>query len=159
LKKISESAREVIDSLSAIVWSLNPRNDGMDNLVGYLREYASEILEATPINGTFDFPAEIPTTSLSAEARRNIFLTMKEAINNTIKHSGATCVKISLSIASGRLRITIEDDGRGFVLEDLSQHGNGLANMRKRIEEIGGTFAITSQHGKGTAIHLSVPVS
>lgn len=158
LQNISQTARDVVDSISAIVWAINPQNDRLDNLAGYLREYASGYFEITPITCRFDFPGELPNYPLSAETRRNIFLTMKEAINNIVKHSSATAVQICLRISGRQVELSIEDNGKGFVMEDISKFGNGLINMRKRIENIGGSFDIHSQLESGTRIRLIVPV-
>jgi signal transduction histidine kinase/streptogramin lyase len=159
LQNISQTAREVIDSISAIVWSINPKNDKLDNLAGYIREYASEIFEITPIQCRFDFPDEVPSIPLTAEARRSIFLTMKEALNNIVKHSAATRVEIGLEFKEGQIELRINDEGKGFAPQEPSRYGNGLINMRKRIEDIGGNFEMASQPGQGTKIRLTVPVA
>ncbi len=159
LRNISQTAREVVDSIGAIVWAINPKNDRLDNLAGYIREYASDYFEMTPINCRFDFPEELPDHPLSAEVRRNIFLTMKEAMNNVVKHSGATAVRIYLGLCGRHVEISIEDNGRGFVIDDVSRFGNGLINMRKRVETINGKFDIQSQPEGGTRILVSVPLT
>ena len=159
LQNISQTSREVVDSISAIVWAINPKNDRLDNLAGYLREYASDYFEITPIHCRFDFPDELPSDPLSSVVRRNIFLTVKEAIHNIVKHSAATAVHIRLSLAGRQLEIGIEDNGKGFLMEDISRYGNGLNNMRKRIESINGKFDIQSQPGGGTKISFIVPVT
>ncbi|MGA9364320.1 MAG: two-component regulator propeller domain-containing protein [Bacteroidota bacterium] len=159
LLKISQTAREVIDNIGAILWAINPRNDRLDNLTGYIRESMSEYLEMTPIKYSFDFPEQMPGHSLSAEARRNIFLTMKEAINNVVKHSGATSVELHCRVSDHEVAFSIQDNGRGFIIEELSGRGNGLLNMKKRIEDINGSFQIESQPGCGTRIRLTVPLT
>jgi signal transduction histidine kinase len=92
---------------------------------------------------------------MSSEIRRNLFLTVKEALHNIVKHSGAGIVHLSLSFESLNLKIVIEDDGKGFNISKIKGWGNGLTNMHKRIEELGGRFEITSAEGKGTKIELS----
>lgn len=159
LQNISRTSREVVDSIGAIVWAINPKNDRLDNLAGYIREYASDYFEMTPIDCRFDFPEEVAGLPLSAEVRRNIFLTMKEAIHNVVKHSGATSVQIRLRLADRQLELVIEDNGTGFVMDDISGYGNGLLNMRKRIEGINGKFDIQSQPGGGTKIRFIAPVA
>jgi signal transduction histidine kinase len=159
LRNISQTAREVVDSIGAIVWAINPKNDRLDNLAGYIREYASDYFEMTSINCRFDFPEELPDHPLSAEVRRNIFLTMKEAMNNVVKHSGATAVRLGLGFRDRHLEISIEDNGKGFVIDDTSRYGNGLINMRKRVETINGRFDIDSRPGGGTRISVNVPLT
>jgi len=159
LLNISQTAREVIDNISAILWAINPRNDKLDNLTGYIREFASEYFEITPITCRFNFPEQMFSHPLSAEVRRNIFLTMKEAINNVVKHSGATSVELNCIVSDHVVEFSIQDDGKGFAIEDVSLRGNGLLNMRKRIEDINGNFQIESQPGSGTRIRLTVPLT
>lgn len=155
---ISQTAREVIDSIGTIIWAINPSNDSLDNLAGYIRESTSEYLEMTPIKISFDFPEQISGHPLSAEVRHNIFLTVKEAINNVVKHSGATTVELHCRVSGHEVEFGIQDNGRGFIIEDLPGHGNGLLNMKKRIEEINGSFQIESKPGCGTGIRLTVPI-
>ncbi len=157
LHTISQTAREVTNSIGAILWAINPQNDRLENLTGYVREYASGYFEMTTIDCRFNFPAEIPGHPLSAEVRRNIFLTLKEAINNVVKHSGATLVELHCRVSDHEVEFAVQDNGRGFPIEDLSQHGNGLLNMKRRIEDIHGDFHITSEPGSGTRIELTVP--
>jgi signal transduction histidine kinase len=101
----------------------------------------------------------MPGHPLSAEVRRNIFLTMKEAINNVVKHSGATLVELHCRVTDHEVEFGIQDNGRGFIIEDLSRHGSGLLNMKKRIEDINGNLQIESQPGRGTRIRLTVSLT
>jgi signal transduction histidine kinase len=156
---ISQTAREVIDSIGAIIWAINPSNDSLDNLAGYIRESTSEYLELTPMKLSVDFPEQIPGHPLSAEVRHNIYLTVKEAINNVVKHSGATTVALRCRVSAHDVAFGVQDNGRGFIIEDLPRHGNGLLNMKKRIEDINGNFQIESQLGCGTRIRLTVPLT
>jgi ligand-binding sensor domain-containing protein/signal transduction histidine kinase len=157
LQSISQLAGEVVDSISAIVWAINPHNDKLDNLMGYMREYASDFFESTPIECRFDFPDELPRSPLSAEVRRTIFLVMKEALNNVAKHSCATVVQITLRVTHAQIELRIEDNGKGFAGEHMASHGNGLRNMKTRIEDIHGTCDIQSEPDNGTRIRLVVP--
>jgi two-component system sensor histidine kinase ChiS len=159
VQKISEKARELIDNIGEIIWAINPQNDRLDNLTSYIREFASEYFEMASIDCRFDFPEEMPSRQLSAEDRRNIFLTMKEAINNAVKHSGATLVELNCRVSGHEVVFTVQDNGRGFIIESLSGQGNGLLNMKKRIEEINGNFQIESHPGNGTKIRLTVPLT
>jgi signal transduction histidine kinase len=159
VQKIATMARELIDSIGEIIWAMNPRNDMLDHLAGYLREYASEFFGMTPIVCHFDFPDQLPCLTFSAEVRRNVFLTMKEAINNVVKHSGATSAELRCRASDHEVEFSIRDNGRGFDTEMGKQDGNGLRNMRKRIEEIDGTLQIESLPGRGTRVRLVVPLS
>jgi signal transduction histidine kinase len=135
---------------------MNPKNDTLDNFTSYFRQYASSYLETAGIDAAFRLPEVVPSVMMSSELRRNVFLTIKEALHNIVKHSKAKNVKIQMTLSKKILRITIMDDGTGFITEKTNGWGNGLINMRKRMEEPGGTFDIRSEIGKGTTIQLSI---
>jgi signal transduction histidine kinase len=156
INEISERATEVIDSVSEIVWAMNPQNDKLDNLIGHIRRYSIKYLNLSNIECQFSAPEKIPSQHLSTELRRNIFLVVKEALHNIAKHAGALKVLFTIELASGQLVIEIKDDGKGFIITESSGIGNGLINMRKRIEDTGGIIKIESIPGKGTQIHFSV---
>lgn len=156
INQISEISGGVIDEMSEIIWSMNPRNDNLDSFTSYIRQHTSSYLETAGINCIFEFPDEINTQPMSSELRRNLFLTVKEAMHNIVKHSGAKNVKFSLIIDHLRLEMIIQDDGNGFEMEKTKQWGNGLINMRKRLEEMGGHFEIKSFVNEGTKILFSV---
>ncbi|HTY10481.1 MAG TPA: two-component regulator propeller domain-containing protein [Bacteroidota bacterium] len=156
LEKISEMSRNVIDNLGEIVWALNPKNDTLDNLLAYTRQYVAEYIEVAPVHCVLEFPDGVPPLPLSAETRRNIFLTVKEAVHNIVKHAGATEVRVGCLLQEGRLSISIRDNGKGFVPDERAQAGNGLLSMRKRIEGVGGVFTVSSAPASGTTIVLDV---
>ncbi len=156
ISRISEISGDVVDEMSEIIWAMNPKNDTLDSFAGYLRRYASDYLESAGIEGKFHFPYEIPAAHMSAEWRRNIFLTAKEALHNIVKHSGADHVEIILAYADKLLELTIRDNGKGFNTEERTGTGNGLINMQKRIREPGGQYTLVSGPGSGTEIRLSV---
>ena len=139
-QKISETARTVVDSMSEIIWAIDPKNDKLENLVAYIREYASEYIEMAGITCRFEFPEQIPAFNLSAEVRRNIFLTVKEAIHNIIKHSHANVADFKLHLSHHQFELNIHDNGSGFDIIGKTGSGSGLINMKKRIEQIGGHF-------------------
>jgi signal transduction histidine kinase len=154
--QISEISGNVVDEMSEIIWAMNPRNDTLDCFSSYVRQYASSYLETTGIDGKFLFPDEIPSRQMSSELRRNLFLVIKEALHNIVKHSGAESVNLTLHIDHNIISIEITDNGKGFIPGTRNGTGNGLINMRKRMEDIDGQFEILSETGKGTKIKLSV---
>ena len=156
IEQISDISGGVVDDMSEIIWAMNPRNDSLDSFTSYIRQYASTYLESAGIIAHFRFPDHIPSRLMSSEMRRNLFLTVKEALHNIVKHSGAGDVNMQLSLDNQKLRIIIQDTGTGFVVEKPTGLGNGLINMRKRIEEHGGRFHLASAAGKGTTIEISV---
>jgi len=154
--QISEISGNVVDEMSEIIWALNPRNDTLDSFCSYIRQYSSTYLESAAMDAKFSFPKEIPSQHMSSELRRNLFLTLKEALHNTVKHSGAQTVIVKLHIENQVLILQISDDGKGFNAENKKNTGNGLINMHKRIEEMGGRYNLTSEPGKGAIISISV---
>jgi signal transduction histidine kinase len=108
----------------------------------------------------FIAPEGIPLCRLTAEARRNLYLTIKEALHNAVKHSGATDVTVTVKFIDQKLEMTVEDNGEGVRLNGTPPSGNGLASMNKRMTDIGGTFSIASELNRGTriAIAVSIPV-
>ena len=138
LQKISEMSRDVIDNLGEIVWALNPKNDTLDNLLAYTRQYVAEYLEVTPLRCTLDFPEQPPRFPSPPKRGGIFFLTVKEAVHNIVKHANATDVCVQCTMAGTRLCITIKDNGRGFSSAAESRGGNGLTNMKKRIDDIDG---------------------
>jgi signal transduction histidine kinase len=156
LSQISDSSRSVMEEMSQIVWALNPKNDTLEGLVAYLRRFANEFLEPTMVSCIFDLSEELPKKALNVEIRRNIYLVVREALHNVVKHSGALRVDLTLKVEDNRFMISIKDDGKGFDPDKLEFPGNGLINMRKRMNDIGGEIVIKSAPGFGTEIQLFV---
>jgi signal transduction histidine kinase len=153
IEKISHSADEVLNKMNAIIWSMNSGNDTVDNLVSYIRAYALEYFEYTHIDCRIATPDEIAPTELTGEKRRNLFLCVKETLNNALKHSRATELKIDFIIDKS-LTIIIRDNGGGITPEKMRQFGNGLKNIAKRMESIGGTYEISKDGGTVTVLTL-----
>lgn len=156
LVKISERAREVVDNLGEIIWAINPKHDQLGDFAAYLRHHAVQYLMLTRISYHCDFPEALPDVHLSAEMRRNLFLVFKEALHNLVKHAGATAAELRLTCSAQQLEISIRDNGRGFSPEYPAPFRNGLANMKKRIDDIGGTFLLQSLPNCGTQIRVVV---
>jgi ligand-binding sensor domain-containing protein/signal transduction histidine kinase len=157
-EKICDAARELAQTLDEIVWMVNPRNDTLQKLGVYLAAYAEEFFQAAAIRCRLDIPPVLPEFPLSAELRHNLFLVVKEALNNVVKHSRATEVWVKLSLHHGELDIIIEDNGTGFSAEATDDSRCGLSNMETRMREIGGAFKIASRPETGTRIRLRVPI-
>jgi signal transduction histidine kinase len=135
---------------------MNPEYDTLADLVAYLRREAGELLEQGDLAYTFDIPEAVPDASLSSEQRRNVYLTVKEALHNVVKHAGATRVDIVFRF-DGIMTITIRDNGKGMAGQPGRSFGNGLRNMSRRMETIGGRFRVTSE--AGVAVELSLPLA
>lgn len=156
VQEISERAAEVIDNVSEIVWAMNPKNDTLDNLVAHLRRYAVKYLGLVGIQCTFTAPDDIPAHHLTAEVRRNLFLVVKEALHNVVKHARASEVIITVLIDGDRKEFIIKDNGEGFCVDKDSHLGNGLVNMRNRMTSIGGVVTVESRQGQGTEVVVTL---
>ncbi|MBC8095459.1 MAG: hypothetical protein H7Y43_06580 [Akkermansiaceae bacterium] len=167
LNEIYATAREATRAMDEIVWAVNPKHDSMESLASYLEKFAIDFLRAAGIRCRLEIPRDLPAWRLTSEARHNLFLAYKEALNNVAKHAAASEVRISLALEGTSLSLLIEDNGHGFYLPDSagptseaepSAEGNGLDNMRRRVQEIGGCFEINSAPGKGTRVKFQLPL-
>lgn len=170
IRKITDKARTLTQSLDEIVWAVNLQNDTLDNFVTYACNFAQEYLQLAKIRCRLAVPAQLPDIPLTANIRHNLFMTLKESLNNIVKHAHASEVWIKIAVEPAKFTITIKDNGNGFgagaarernpgsTAESINSGlpGNGLTNMRKRIEDIGGRFSLQSQPGEGTQIVLIV---
>jgi len=155
IDKISNSANELLNKMNTIIWTMTSSNDTVENLIAYIRSYAVEFFENTSIDCIFSMPASIPPREISGEKRRNIFLSVKEALNNVLKHSQSSAVRINVTVQD-RMTIEIQDDGIGIDLEKLRKFGNGLNNMKKRMASINGEFNVENHKGTRTTFYLAL---
>lgn len=153
IDRISQSADDVLNNMNAIIWSMNSGNDTLDNLISYIRSYSIEYFDNTPLQCKVNVPADVPEKELTGDKRRNIFLCVKETLNNTLKHSGGSLVTITIQ-ANKSLHIIITDNGNGIDKENIRQFGNGLKNIARRMEAIGGTYSIENCNGTITTLDL-----
>ncbi len=155
IDKIADAAQVSLEKMSEIVWSLNPRNDKLETMVAYIRKYVMEYFESSSIKCRVAVSGTVPAVEITGEYRRNIFLTIKEALHNIIKHSSATRADLTFEFVDHRLRLSIRDDGKG--IHQMPHHfGNGIANMERRMKEIGA--AIDFENKNGTTIRLDIPI-
>jgi len=155
-EKIAAISKELSANISEIIWALNANNDTLESLVAYIRRYAAEFFEDAAVKLKISTPGGIAKIPLSGEKRRDIFYTVKEALHNIMKHSGASEAELSFTLNEGELAVEIRDNGRGIPEEAAKVHGNGLNNMRQRMEDVGGRFVL--ENHQGTKITLNVPV-
>jgi signal transduction histidine kinase len=164
IDSLAKTARDLLQSLDRMLWAVNPRNDSLEKLSGYLNAYAAEYFQNTPIQCRLNFPKNLPAIQLSAETRHNIFLAFEEALANAIKHSGATQVSAEMTSQNGIFVISIADNGCGFNVETQTQAMErekgehlGLSGMYHRMRTIGGECQITSSPGAGTTVKFVLP--
>lgn len=153
IEKISSSANELLNKMNAIIWSMSSSNDSLGNMIAYIRSYSLEYFEDSGINCRITIPENLPNIVVSGEIRRNVFLVVKEALNNVLKHSGATEVSITLERVHDGLKLFIHDNGKGIDFEKLRQFGNGLKNMKKRMDDINIHFSIENNNGTLITLH------
>ncbi|MBC7883842.1 MAG: hypothetical protein H7X99_00100 [Saprospiraceae bacterium] len=151
-KNISDKTAEVMNNMSEIIWSINPKNDSFKNIVRKLQEFAIDSLEPLNINVRFDIDDIPDSIKLSPEDRRHFYLIFKEAINNAAKYSKATETKFTVKIVGKNLQTEFIDNGVGFD-PLLITRGNGLKNMENRAGQLGGKINITTGTN-GTAVSL-----
>jgi ligand-binding sensor domain-containing protein len=157
LSEIAGISRELIDSMSDIVWAINPEHDRVSDLSHRMRRFAADLLGAQGIALGFQASAAGDDSGIGANARRQVWLVFKEAVHNAARHSGATRVDVELSAAGGDLVLRVTDDGRGFEAA-APVEGNGLASMRRRARDAGGALVLESAPGRGTRLTLTVRI-
>jgi signal transduction histidine kinase/ligand-binding sensor domain-containing protein len=153
LVEIEQVARELVDSMSDIVWAIDPRRDHLRDLAQRMRRWASDVLTGRNIEVTFRAPPE--DLALDAETRREVFLVFKEAVHNLIRHSGCTEASIDLRRDGDSLVLQVADNGKGLAADPESP-GQGLASMQRRATRLGGKVRIES-NGRGARVSLRVP--
>ncbi|MDP3148666.1 MAG: two-component regulator propeller domain-containing protein [Ignavibacteria bacterium] len=158
LDTISEASRNVASSMDEIVWAVNPKNDTLEKTIFYIAQYIDEYLSSTEIEFVIDIPDPLPVHFIHAELRHNLFLVIKEAVNNIVKHSGADTVQLKILIANSVFTVQLEDNGKGIDVPCVDQFSNGLKNMKKRIEDFSGNFEISNNKLNGTKINIELPL-
>lgn len=156
---ICRSAVSLVRNVDAIVWAVNPANDTLARFAAYLVQSTEQFLEAAGLSMRFHVPSQLPDAPLAGTVRHQLLLTVREALNNVVKHSRAKAVTLSLQLAGGTLAVAVEDDGVGFDRATAPADGdrNGLCNMEQRMRDIGGTCVIDADFGRGTRVVLSLP--
>ncbi len=159
VQRISALGRSLVASMDEIVWAVNPGNDSVEGFANYLCHFAPELLRLAAIQCRMDVPEVLPPRTLHSQTRHQLFLVVKEALHNVVKHSGAEHVTLTMAMPANALMITIADDGRGFDMGESRRSGNGLANMRQRMEEIDGQIELVSWPGHGARITLRLALA
>ena len=156
INRISVASSEMVDKMNEIIWTLNIGNDNVQSLVAYIRKFATNFLDDAQLMLEFeagDLPLE---KEIDGSVRRNIYLCTKEAINNIVKHAEAQKIDLKIDLNTEGLTIKIKDDGKGIDEKQASILGNGLKNMQKRMNDIGGQFSV--KDNLGTEITLLYPM-
>lgn len=158
LEEISTTADDIVTSFDEIVWAVNPRYDTVADVMDYLSQYVSSYLGRTGIESHVSLSAPPSTVYVSAETRHNIFMVLKESLNNIVKYASATEVWVQFLGSENQLTMTVRDNGVGFDVSVEKKFSEGLTNMRKRMEDVGGTCVVESTPGSGTTVTAVVPL-
>jgi signal transduction histidine kinase/ligand-binding sensor domain-containing protein len=160
LGRITDSARRLTKAMDEIVWAVDPQHDTLAGLMDYVSAYAEDFLRVAEIRCRMDLPVTPPDVRVEAELRYNLFLALKETLNNIVKHAKASEVWLRLKLEDRQLTLVIEDNGRGISADsgsadaDRLRSGYGLGNLLRRLESVGGHAAINSEVGRGTRVEL-----
>ena len=158
IHEMGDRSVEMVNALDEIVWAVNPKNDDLNSLVTYFCQYAGRFLQNVPLSCRIQISPHLPAAPLTAEQRHNLFLAFKEGLHNVVKHSAASSFRLSVAVNLHTLRMELQDDGRGFSELAEGTKGEGLRNMRERLQQIGGRCEITSVPGGGTTLVFTLPL-
>jgi len=158
MQKIKDRTAEIMESMGDIVWTINPQNDSIEQMIVRMKEFTAEILEPLNINYTFKEGGDFSVMKLDIGKRKDFYLLFKEAVNNAAKYSRCNNLVIELQQEQHLLRLNIRDDGTGFN-EGEVRNGNGLRNMRGRAASMAAGIQIDTAKGRGTHIAVLVPIA
>jgi signal transduction histidine kinase len=159
--RIRQSAGELARSVDEIVWAINPKHDVLADFVNYLMQCSSQFLESASLSVRYAIPSDLPSMPITGKMRHNLFLVVREFLNNTVKYGNASVVHIEIAYTDGILFISVQDDGIGFDADNMrtDEPHNGIENMRRRIEFVGGTMKLITGIGRGTRIEVTASLS
>ncbi len=158
LDLIGENSRKIVESMSDIVWTINPANDSFEKIIVRMRSFAHQLLKAKKVEYTFEVDEQLNRVTLPMQVRKNFYLVFKEAVTNVVKYSGASRVAISLVQEDKAIVFRIKDNGIGIPVNAETQ-GNGLMNMKRRAEEINALLLVRSSQQEGTGIEMTLKTS
>jgi ligand-binding sensor domain-containing protein/signal transduction histidine kinase len=155
---ITRRVRQLIGAVDEVVWTTDPENDSLSNVVSFLCDYVEQFLAPTGVSCRLEVVPDLPALPLGALARRNLLLAVKEALNNGVRHAAAKRIRLKIGLEDGYLKVEVSDDGHGFNVFEARAGGKGLQNIKGRMELVNGHAEIKSEIGKGTTVSLSVPL-
>jgi signal transduction histidine kinase len=158
IQSLEHKTRSAVGNLDEIVWAVNPKNDTLASFAEYAAALAVDLTEAAKMRLRLDIPSGLPAKLLKTQLRHNLFLAYREALNNAVKHSHASEVTVRLELLEKQLRLSITDNGCGFVMQEYNL-SEGLKNLKSRLMEISGTVEFISAPQKGTRVVLTAPLS
>ena len=167
LERITSSARRLTKAMDEIVWAVDPQHDTFEGLMDYISAYAEDFLRVAGVRCRMDLPLGLPAMRVDAELRYNLFLALKEALNNVVKHAKATEVWLRLKVEADFFTLIVDDDGSGMpatsvgIASDTQTRerqasGSGVANLKKRLATVGGECTVHSAPGRGTCVAMTI---
>jgi signal transduction histidine kinase len=157
LEQMCNKARQMVSALDEIVWAMNPTHDSFASMVTYFSLYAERFLGLANISWQLEGPIGPDDRTVNSRHRHQLFLAFKEAMTNIVRHSGATEVRLKIQVERGQVCLTVTDNGRGGAAGSQTDQRDGVANMRARLEKLGGRFEMNSQAGHGTTLRMTCP--
>ena len=155
---ICDDARGLLATMDEILWAVNPQRDTLRDFAAFVCKYAEEFLKPRQIQCLFEVGPNISAAAFTLPLRRSLLMAIKETLNNAVKHSGATELRLQIQWQGPRLIVVVQDNGRGFDPASVSPEGHGLTNMAQRMRELDGTCLLTSQPGKGCRVEFGIPL-
>jgi signal transduction histidine kinase len=156
--QMCEGTRDILTTIDEIIWIVNSQHNLLNDFAIHVCKYTERFLESTPIRFRFDVEYELPPKTLPQLARRNLFLAVKETLNNAVKHSHATELTVRIKLEGSTFLVIVEDNGIGFDCQQVNSDRNGLNNIMLRMEEIGGNFKIITRPDEGCKVCLGFPI-
>jgi signal transduction histidine kinase len=154
---IADKAHGLISALDVIVWAVDPEDNSLQSLADYLNGFVGEYLSNSGISCRFKIPVSVPAVILEGRVRHDLFLAVKETLNNIVRHARASEVEFRIVVAENVLEIIILDNGTGFELAG-AKNGHGLENLSARLTKLGGSYTVNSNVGAGTTVNIRLPL-
>jgi signal transduction histidine kinase/ligand-binding sensor domain-containing protein len=158
IEKILNAVSNLSESLKEILWTMNTRFDRLEDFVIYLRSYSVAYFDNSPIKFEFARQAFFPEILIHGELRRNIFLCIKEALHNILKHSEASKAALRMEFVGNVLTVKITDNGIGIFSVPTDNFGNGLNTMKERLLKCGSQLEIQTHPGQGTTLSFKINI-
>ncbi|MGA2658268.1 MAG: ATP-binding protein [Verrucomicrobiota bacterium] len=158
LARLAQNTRGLVDNMREVVWAMNPQHDNVDSLASFLGQYTENYLAAAGLRCRLELPNPAPAYSVSSNVRHQLFLVVKEALHNVVRHARADEAQLCLAQERDELRLTIGDNGCGLPPEAARLAGHGLDNMKKRVTSLGGEFSATRGADGGTRLTIFLPL-
>ena len=154
---IADKSRNLISALDVIVWAVDPAENSLQSLADYLSGYADEYCSHAHLNCRFKVPVSFPSVALDGRVRHELFMAVKETLNNIVRHAEATDVEFQMAVSDRMLHIVIADNGRGFE-PGTGRAGHGLENLSGRLKKLAGSCAVESSPSGGTTVKFRLPL-